>query len=174
MNEETKTEIAILLTELGYHEIFTKIKNAPTIIRTIRQQRDKRKAEKENIINELQHRENELLETVYIDALEWKDKKKPNNEESRKNYLELLEHRDSIYQTSETKLSTAETSLNILNTGYEESENRLKSSITLANMIIAQIDLIISFEIGKRDLQTEIERALENRGIKKVLEKEEV
>ena len=150
MNEETKKEIENILTELQYEEIFTKLKNLPTIIRTIRLQKDERKAEKDNIVNELQHREIELLETVYIDALEWKDKKKPNNEESRKNYLELLKHKDSVYQTSKAKLSTTEISLNRLNTAYEESENRLKTSIALKDMINARIDLIISFKEGEK------------------------
>ena len=151
MNEETKKEIENILTELQYEEIFTKLKNLPTIIRTIRLQRDELKAEKDNIVNELNYREIELWEIVYIESQGWKDRKKPNNDETRKNYLETLKSRDEQYQASKTKLSTAEISLNRLNTAYEESENRLKTSIALKDMINAQIDLIISFKEGEKN-----------------------
>ena len=149
MNEETRKEIANILTDLQYDEIFTKLKNLPAVICNIRLRRDERKAEKDNIIDELNHRENELLETVYIAALEWKDKKKPNNEESRKNYLETLKSRDEQYQATKAKLSSVETSLNKLNTAYEEAENRLKTSIALKDMIVARIELINEFKNAK-------------------------
>ena len=151
MNEEIKN----ILIELQYDEIFTKIKNAPTIISTIRLQRDERKAEKDNIVNELQHREIELWETVYIDSLAWKEQKKPCNDESRKNYLEILKSKDEQYQVSKEKLTKIETILNKSNTAYEESENRLKSSIALKDMINAQIDLIISFKEGEKEITKE-------------------
>ena len=139
-------EIEDVLTELQYGEVFEQLKNLPTVIKSIRNQKDDLKTEKDNIVNELNHRENELLETVFIDALEWKEKKKLNNDESRKNYLELLKHKDSAYQISRARLLTKETELNKANAIYEECTNKLKSYLAMKDMVVARIELINEFK----------------------------
>ena len=141
MNEEIKN----ILEDLQYNVIFTKLKNLPSTISNIKNQRDIKKNEKQNLIEELNHRENELLENVFVDALGWKEKKKPNNEESRKNHLELLKHNDSTYQTIKTRLSATELELSKLNIACEEAENTLKTYIALKDLINSKINLIISF-----------------------------
>lgn len=145
MNEEIKS----ILKELEYDKIFEQLKIISSLIRLRRREKDNKKNEKDNIISELNYRENELLETVYISTLEWKEKKKPNNDETRKNYLEILKHEDSAYQTSKARLSSVEKEFNQISAGYEESTNKLKSSTTLANMIIAKIELINKFKSAK-------------------------
>lgn len=149
MNKETRAEMDDILIEIGYREIFIKLKNLPSVISNIKIQRDNKKNEKQCLTEELNHHENELLETVYIEAMKWKELKKLNNDESRKNYLEILKYKDSAYQVSKARLSTIETELNKLNTAYEEASNRLKTNLALKDMVVARIELINEFKSGQ-------------------------
>lgn len=147
--EVINREIENVLTESQYGEVFEQLKNLPAVIKSIRNRKDVLKPEKDNIVEELNQHEIRLMETVYISALEWKEKKKPNNDESRKNYLEILKHKDSAYQISKARLFMAETELNKANALYEECTNKLKSYLALKDMIVARIELINEFKSAR-------------------------
>ena len=149
MNEETKKEIENILTDLQYGEVFEQLKNISSVIKSTRNQRDNLKSEKDNIANELQHIEIELWEIVYTESRNWKEQKKLNNEETRKNYLETLKIKDERYQIGLAKLSSVEKELNKSSSLYEECINKLKSYIALKDFIVARIELINEFQSAK-------------------------
>lgn len=142
-------EVESILTESQYGEVFEQLKNLPAVIKSIRNRKDILKSEKDNIVNELQHIEIELWEIVYTESRNWKEQKKLNNDETRKNFLETLKIKDERYQAGLARLSIAETELNKANALYEECTNKLKSYIAMKDLIVAKIELMNEFESAK-------------------------